>query len=188
MSGPGKTESNQDTLAQQQQATSQQYANLAQQSLGTMNQLTAPAISYDTGLATAAKSGDYSQLIQASGPALGTNALAAKGAEAQIRNNIPAGAGQQAALAQIPIQEGTANASALNQAYQGALNNLTQIGAGYGALGTQEAGAGISSSNSAGSTYQSVGNEQAATKAANMNFLGSLAGAGGAAAGGYLSK
>lgn len=93
-------------------------------------------------------------------------------------NNIPAGAGQQAALAQLPIQEGTANATALNSAYQSALGNLTQIGSLFGSTGLQEAGAGLSGLQGAASTTSSIGNQQAQGKASTMGFLGELAGAG----------
>lgn len=120
----------------------------------------------------AANSGNYSQLIQAAGPAVGANAQGAQQAAQTIRNTVPAGAGQQAALANLPFQEANANASSLNSAYQGALGNLTQIGAAY-------AGVGLNSASGAQSGYQAVGSEQAASKAATMGFLGNLAGAAG---------
>lgn len=149
-----------------------------------MNQLTQPAVQYNQGLVNAANSGNYSQLIQAAGPAVGANALAGQQAQQQIRNTIPAGAGQQAALGQIPYQVGQANASSLNQAYTGALNNLTQIGAAYGGVGLQEGGLNVSGTQAAGSTLQAVGSEQAASKADMTGLLGSIAGGAGAALGG----
>lgn len=179
MGGPGKTESQQSQLASTEANTAQTYAGLAQQSLGTMNQLTAPAISYNQGLVNAANSGNYSQLISAAGPAVGANSQAGQQAAQNIRNTVPAGAGQQAALAALPYQVGNANAAALNQSYTGALNNLTQIGAAYGGVGLQEGSLNTSNNTAAASTLGQVGQEQSASKASTMGLLGSLAGLGG---------
>lgn len=189
MGGPSKhLQQSQEKLADSQATAAQQFANLSQQSLSQMNTLTQPAVNHDMGLINAANSGNYSQLIQAAGPTVGANSQAAQQAAQNIRNNIPAGAGQQAALAQIPFQLGNANAGALNQAYTGALGNLTQIGAAYGGVGLNEAGISTNSANAAGSAYGQIGNEQAQSKATTMGFLGSLAGAAGTAAGGGAFK
>ena len=153
-----------------------------------MNALTQPAISYNQGVVNAANSGNYAGLIQAAGPATGAISQQAQQAQQQIRNSVPAGAGQQAALAQLPQQVASQEASTLNQTYQGALNNLTQIGAAYGGVGLQESGLSTSAANSAGSAYGAVGQEQAASKASTMGFLGQIASAGGTALGGWLGK
>lgn len=152
-----------------------------------MQALTAPQIASSTGIVNAANSGNYAGLIQAAGPAVGTNNQAGAAAKQQILNTIPAGAGQQAALAQLPYQVANANAGSLNSAYQGALSNLTQIGAAYGGVGLSEAGAGTSAANSGQAGYSAIGNEQAAGKADTMGFLGQLAGGAGTAVGGYFS-
>lgn len=149
-----------------------------------MNNLYAPAISYDTGLVNAANSGNYSQLIQAAGPAVGNISNQFNSARQTIANTTPAGAGAQAAQAILPGQQAGAVASTLNSSYTGALSQLAQMGASYGGVGLQEAGAGLSGLSGAANTYGQLGNQQAQGKASTMNFLGQLGGAAGAAVGG----
>lgn len=185
MGGPPSSLTNAQTnLANQSASTASQYSQLAQQSLGQMNTLTAPQIAADQGLINAANSGNYSQLISAAGPAVGANSQAGQQAAQNIRNTIPAGAGQQAALAQLPFQVANANAGSLNQSYQGALSNLTQIGAAYGGIGLQEGGLNVSNTQAGQAGYAQIGNQDAQSKASTMGLLGSLAGAAGTAYGG----
>lgn len=189
MGGSGGTQNSQNQIAQQQANTGSQYAALAQQSLGQMNALYQPAISYDTGLVNAANSGNYSQLIQAAGPQLGTISSQFQQAKQNIANTTPAGAGAQAAQAMLPGQQAGAVAGTLNQGYNNALSQLTQLGASYGGVGLQEAGAGLSGLSGAANTYGTVGQEQASAKSSTMGLLGSLAGGvGEAASGGVFGK
>lgn len=180
-SGASKTQSSEQALASSQAQLGQQYAGLASQSLGQMNALYQPAIQADTSLVGAAQKGDYSQLIQAAGPQLGILASQNQQASQLTTNSMPAGAGRDSALAQLPQQQASAVAGTLNNSYAQALQQLTQLGSSYGSTGLQEAGAGLAGLTSAGSTYNSVAQSQAQGKASTMSFLGSLAGAGGAA-------
>lgn len=189
MGGPSKaTETAQTNIAQQQANTASQYGALAQQSLGQMNTLYQPAISYDTGLVNSANSGNYGQLIQAAGPQIGTISSQFQQAKQNISNSTPAGAGAQAAQAMLPGQQASAVSGTLNQSFNNALTQLTQMGASYGGVGLQEAGAGLSGLSGAANTYGTVGQEQAAGKASTMGFLGSLAGGAGAGVGGYFAN
>jgi len=185
--GPSKqVEQAQTNLANEQAAQAASLASVSQQSLNQMNTLTAPAIQYNQGIVSAANAGNYSGLIQAAGPATGAITQQATQAKQNILNQIPAGAGQQAALAQLPYQTANAEASTLNNSYNSALQNLTQIGAAYGGVGLQSAGASTSAANSGQAGYQAVGNEQAQAKSDVTGLLGSAATGLGQAASGKL--
>lgn len=189
MGGPSKaTQQAQTNIAQQQANTASQFGALAQQSLGKMDALYQPAISYDTGLVNAANSGNYSQLIQGAGSQIGTISNQFNQAKQNISNTVPAGAGAQAAQAILPGQQAGAVAGTLNSSYQGALSQLAQMGASYGGVGLSEGNTQLSGLQGAASTYGQVGQEQAAGKASTMGFLGSLAGGAGSAAGGYFGN
>jgi hypothetical protein len=182
--GAGKTEKQEQALSAQQLQLGQKYSDMADKSMSELTTLTAPQVTANTNLINAANSGDYSKLIQAAGPQVGTVSSGMEQARQQIINSVPAGAGRDAALAQIPIQASGAQASALNQAYTGALNSQTQIGSMFGGIGLQQAGAGISSTNAASSTLSNVAQQQNQGKASTMGFLGSLAGGAGSIVGG----
>lgn len=186
--GPSKTEQAQTQIAQTQASTAAQYGQLAQQSLNQMNTLYAPAIAADTSLVNSAQSGNYAQLIQAAGPQVGTISGQFDAAKQNLANSVPAGAGRQAAQAMLPGQQAGAVAGTLNTAYTGALSQLAQMGASYGGVGLQEAGAQLSGLSGSANTYGAVGQEQAEGKASTMGFLGSLAGGAGAGIGGYFSN
>lgn len=183
MSGPPST-TNESNVATAQQQAATQYGQLAQQSLGQMNTLTQPAINYYSGLVNAANSGNYGGLVQAAGPTLGTISQQGQAAQNNIISGTPAGQGRNEALALLPGQQANAVSSTLNQQYNAALGNLTQLGAAYGGLGTSLAGAQLSGLGGAATTYGNVANQQAQSKADTTNLLGSLAGAAGTAASG----
>jgi hypothetical protein len=189
--GGGPSESvqrQQAQIAQQQQQTAQQYEQLSQQALGKMDTLTQPAISHDTNLINAANKGNYNQLISAAGPAVGTISQGAMQAKQNIMNTIPQGAGRDAVLASIPLQQANQTSAALNQAYNSALGNLTQIGAAYGGVGLQEGTTSLAGFQGAANTTGQLGEEQVQGKANTLGFIGSLAGAAGTAAGGGAFK
>jgi hypothetical protein len=97
----------------------------------------------------------------------------------QIMNTTPPGAGRDAALARLEENKGSQTAGYLNQAATTGLQQNAQIGAGFGTSALQYLGADISGLNTASSSNQSVLQAQEASKASTMQFLGSLAGAGG---------
>lgn len=177
-SGVSKAENNQDAIAQQQANTATQYGQLAQQALGQMNSLYQPAIAADTSLINAANAGNYSQMIAAAGPQVGTIGSQFAQAKQNIQNSVPSGAGQQAALAQLPAQQASQTAGVLNQTYTNALGQLAQLGASYGGVGLQEGSLQNSNLTGAANTYGQVGQEAASSKASTMGLLGSIAGAG----------
>jgi hypothetical protein len=185
MSGPNVQPS--QNIATQQTQLGQQYASLAQQSLSQMNTLEQPAISYYSNLVNSANSGNYSALVQSAGPTLGTIAQQQNAAQENIYANVPAGAGRDYALAMLPQNTAGQVASTLNQQYTGGLQNLAALGSGYGSVGLQEAGAGLSGLSGASQTQNSVMNAQAQSKASTLGFLGSLTGAAASVATGGLS-
>lgn len=176
MSGPNTAPS--QNIATQQTQLGQQYAGLAQQSLSQMNTLEQPAISYYSNLVNSANSGNYNALVQAAGPTLGTIAQQQNAAQENIYANVPAGAGRDYALAMLPQNTAGQVSQTLNQQYTGGLQSLAQLGAGYGSVGLQEAGAGLSGLSGASQTQNTVMQSQQQSKAATMGFLGSLAGGG----------
>lgn len=165
-----------------------QFGGLATQALSQQQQLYAPTINYDTGLVNAANKGDYSQLISASGPALGAISGQFDQAKNNILNNTPAGPGQSAALAQLPTQQAGATASTLNQTFQGALAQLSGLGTNMGQTGLQLAGADLSGLSGAATTYGNVAQQKAQAKSSMDSLFGSIAGGIGTAAGGYLGR
>jgi hypothetical protein len=146
-----------------------------------MNTLEKPAIDYYSNLVNSANSGNYNALVRSAGPVLGNITQQQQSAKENIYSNAPAGAGRDYALAMLPQNTAGQVSSALNSSYTTGLNTLAQLGAGYGSVGLQEAGAGLSGLSGASQTQGSVMNAQAQTKASTMGFLGSLAGAGGQA-------
>lgn len=100
--------------------------------------------------------------------------------------NSPAGPGRDAALSQLPAQTGNAVAGTLNQSFNTALSNLSNIGSMFGGVGLQAAGGELSGLSGAGQTTSEVGKLQAA--ASPWNQVGSLFGALGSAVGGTNLK
>ena len=157
---------------------------MAQNQLTQEQQLTQPQKTFNTGVIDAAKSGNYSNLISAAGPATGTIAQTDKQAQEQIYNNVPAGPGRDYALAASKQGEATQMSTTLNQLFQNALQSNTNIGLASAGIGLQETGAGLNSANIASQSNQAVmsANEQA--KSSTMSMIGQFAGAAGAAASG----
>ncbi len=178
-------------------ATSQMYSilNPLIATYQGQEQLQQPAIAFAQGLA----SGNPAQVAEAAGPQLSQISQQYAGAKQSILDTTPAGAAQDFAMMQLPQQQANQVASTLGgevtqgmntllglgQGAQGALGN---IASGLGGFSMQELGAGLTASGQASQTNQSVMNAQAQQKATTMGFLGSLAGAAGGAAGGFLSN
>lgn len=155
------------------------YYNSSQQELGKMNSALSAPENYYSGIVNAANSGDYSKLVQAAGPQLGTIATQMNSAKQQILDSVPAGPARDELLGQLPMQEGSANASALNSAYTGALQELTGIAQEYGQAGLSTAGLSQSQLNaltSIAGNYGSMGLSESGAAQSALGALGSIAG------------
>lgn len=179
MGGSGSTQNSQQQIAQQQQATSQQYLQLAQQEFGQATALEQPAVNYYEGIVNAASSGNYGNILTAAGLPISQISQAGQSSQANIMNQVAPGAARDYALAANARATPTAEAQAVNQIYTSAFPALAQLGAGNAQLGVAQSSAGISSSNSAANTYGQVAQEQSQSKASTLGFLGNLAGAAG---------
>ena len=187
MGGPSKqATAQQNQITQQELGLSQnlQNAGLSTLSSGTSN--LNQVANYDTSVINAANSGNYSQLIGASGAQIGNINQQAAGAKSNILQNIPAGPGRDAALANLPAQTGNAVASTLNSTYNNALQQLAGIGTTQAGIGLQGAGGGISALGGASSSNQAYAQQTAA--ASPWNIVASLAGGVGQAASGTNFK
>jgi hypothetical protein len=175
-----QAEQEQLQIAQQNQSLDQQYAATAQQYLQYGQQLQQPLVNFDTALA----SGNPTQVMQAAAPGLANITQGGQQATEQIYNNVPAGAGRQEALSQVPISTYGQSASYLNNIVNAAPQQLAQLGAGQLSLGTTQEGAAQGAGSLATSSAGGAAQEANQGKAATLGFLGSLAGAAGSAASG----
>ena len=173
-------QSQQKAITNSALGTEQQYLTMAQNSMAQGQNLIAPLEQYNTGIINSATSGDESALISAAGPQITNITALQKQAQESAYNNIPAGAGRDAALAQGKMQEGTNISTALNQLFQNALTSNATLGAGTQALGLQETGAGLNALNLGSASNQASMKASEESKSSSLSFLGQLASAGGA--------
>jgi hypothetical protein len=165
-------------------STEQQYLDMASKSLTQGQNLIAPLEQYNAGIIKSATSGDESALISAAGPQITNITKLANQAKESAYNNLPAGAGRDAALAEGKLNEGTNIATALNQLFQNALTSNATLGAATEAVGLQETGAGLNALNMGSQSNQAVMSANEQGKASTMSMIGSLAGGAGQALGG----
>lgn len=187
MGGPSSSDKAQERSDSAQQAKiGQEYADMAKSELHKQNELQQPAIDYYKGIIDAGNSGDYSKLITAAGVPISNITQQGEQAKEQIYNNIPAGAGRDAALAQLHTGKAGSIASTLNQIYTSAFPQLSNLGTQAGQTGLQETGASLRGLEGSANTTNTVMQADAQSKASTMGFLGALAGGAGTAAGGYF--
>ena len=186
--GGNSAQDTQKDITKQQLGIEQQYLGMAQQNLQQEQALAAPQIAYNTSLVSAAQKGDYSGLISAAGPAMGTIASTNKQAQEAVYDNIPAGPGRDYALAASKRGEATDVSTTLNQLFQNALQGNTNIGMQKAGIGLQESGAGLNAGSLASSSNAAIMLAQEAGKSSSMGAFGSLLGAAGQAAGGALGE
>lgn len=176
MGGPSQSSINQEqSIANSQLQTSQQANALATQEQQQMQTLEAPQIAYDTSIT----SGNKASAFTAIAPIVSSISAAGANAKGQIMEQLPAGAGQQVALANNSQNTYNQIAQAANSSYTGALSNEANIGAGLGSFSLSELGAGLSGLQGAASTTSNVANQQAQGKASTMSFLGDIVGSAG---------
>jgi hypothetical protein len=192
MGGPSTSTANQ--ITQEQLGLSQQQLGIEQQALNTSNQeqqqyqqLTAPAVAYNTALA----SGDPKAIMTALAPQLGAYSQERAANQESIYESMPAGAARDMALTQSNLEVNSQIAGLQSSAVAQAPSTLANLGAGFGSNALQELGASlgfgnsaISATNAASTTNANVMNVEEQSKAATLGFLGQLAGAAGTAASG----
>jgi len=152
------------------------FAQAGQQQITQGLGLAQPQINYNAGIVKAAQSGDYSGLLSAAGPAIGTITQTNQQAKEAIYNNLPAGPGRDAALTQAKMGEATDISTTLNQLFQTALTGNTQIGLQKAGIGLQETGAGLNAANIASRGYGDLMQAQAEGKASSLGLAGSVLG------------
>lgn len=155
----------QDAIAVQQNANSQ--ADRASRDAAQ-----APAISLYSKLT----SGDPNAAMTAAAPMLAPISQGFQASKDSIFNNVSAGAGRDAALANLTMNKNSATAGVFSSATAGAYDKLANIGSGLGAFSLQDIGASLSGYSGSTQGYQAAGQMASADKASTMNFLGSLAG------------
>lgn len=174
----------QSGIARDQLATSKQYLDLATQEQGRRSTLQQPTIDFYSKIV----SGDPNARMTAAAVPLGDIAKGARGAREGIMDSVPRGAGRDFALAQNENQKYSQSADYLNKAFMGAFPALAGLGTEAGQVGLQNTGAGMRGAEAGANTNSGVLQTQAQQKAAQLGVIGSLAGAGGAAAGGYFGR
>lgn len=173
--GAPSSSNQQNSITQQNLALSAEQEARSQKQYEQMQQLEAPAIAFNQGIA----GGDNSKTFQAAAPLISNITSGYNAAKESIMNNTTPGAARDYALTQLPIQQNSQIANTLNTTFTSALDKLSNIGAGLGSFSLQETGAALGGLSGASSSNQAVMQAQEAGKASTMGVLGSLLGAGG---------
>ena len=178
-------------IASQNQALSQQYADLAKGQLQRSNTLEQPLVAHNASIT----SGNMPAIISSIGPQLGSITQQTKQAQANIYNTIPQGAGRDFALGQNQIGQGQQISNLIGNSYNTALQSQAALGGEALGAGLQQEGATLSANqgatSAAGLTSQTGANmsqEAAQNKSTSMGLIGSLLGAGGNIAGASILK
>jgi len=184
MGGSNRAENTQQGIVDQQISTSKLQNQESAEDRDRRIKLQQPAIDFNTALS----SGDRGAALSAMAPAIENNSRAAEHARGNINDSVGPGAARDFALANVAQGQAAGNASTLNNAYTASFDKLNNIGQGIGSFSLQELGAGIRSSEDSASTNNQIVQNNTAKKGQTLSFLGSLAGAAGSAAGGFLSR
>lgn len=123
---------------------------------------------------------------QAIAPAIGTITASTNANKEAIYDSTVPGAARDVLLGQNKLNQGSQIASTTNSTWLQAFPALAQLASGNTSAGLGLTGAGITSLGNSVSTTGSVLNAQEQQKANTVNAFGSLAGAAGTAAGGFL--
>ena len=176
-----ETMERQTALSKQQEDLGKYFMEQSKEGLAQRKQLQAPVIDYYTKLA----SGDPTQIMTASAVPLGNLAKMTQQAKANIMEMAP-GAARTTALAQLNREAGGQQSTLLNQAYLSAFPALQGLASESGNTGLQTAGAGYRGVEGAASSNKDIMQIQQQQKASQLGLIGSLAGAAGSIAGGFM--
>lgn len=145
--------------------------------------LTKPAIDFNS-----AAIKDPKSLTTAIAPIISNITDSAKKGKESIYESMSPGQGRELALSNVDRGVRDSTASAKSNVFLQAFDKLANIGSGIGSFSLQETGASLNANQGAAQTNDMVIKDKAAQKASTMGFLGSLAGAGGAAVSGRFLK
>ena len=165
-----------------QAQTSQQLANEGQTLINEGQAETSPLQNFEKSII----GGNSTATNSALAPALGTIANQTAQTKEQIYDTTAPGAGRDVLLGQATQAQGTQVAGLENQTFLQAFPELASLASGNTSAGLGLTGAGITSLSNSATTTGSVLNSQEQQKASTLNAFGSLAGAAGTAAGGFL--
>lgn len=182
MSGPSASvEAAQSNLANQQLGIAEQQNNQSQAAYQKMQTEEAPAI----GLYTALTQGSPTAAMTASAPLIAPITQGYNASQESIFNSTAPGAGRDYALSQLNVQKNANISNVFSNTTASAFDKLANIGAGQGSFSLASVGASLSGLTGSATTQNQLGQEQAASKAATMGFLGDIvSGASGVASAG----
>ena len=184
MTGTGGAVNSLKTISNNQMGIGEQANATSQSLMGTAQGALAPYLAQQTALA----SGNRSAATAAAMPTISQLTGGFNSAQQQIMNNMPAGAGRDAALATLAGQRATTTGGAEASAVQQAPQNLFNAGTSIGGMSLQELGAALAGNQGAAQTNNQIAQLGAAQTGSLLNFFSGLAGAAGSVYGGYLSN
>ena len=171
-------------ITSQQLQQQQQLYDWSQQRTAKMDELQNPAIKYAQGMT----SGDPEKIAFAGAIPVANITKSFNATKQNIYDSVPSGAARDFALASAERGKNADIGSTLNQGFFESLNTLMQAGGAQGNFGLQQLGAGMRAGETAQQGTQLLMNQAQQRKATQMGFLGSLAGAAGTAAGGFMMR
>lgn len=176
-------EQEQRNIYQQQKDLADFFMGQSKEELARRREMQKPVVDYYTQLA----SGDPSKILTASAVPLGNLAKMTQQAKANIMEMAP-GAARTAALGQLSREAVGQQATILNQGFFGGLEGMKQLAGEAGTMGLQQAGAGYRGIEGAGATNKQLMDTYQQQKASQLGLIGSLAGAAGGIAGGFINR
>jgi hypothetical protein len=124
-------------------------------------------------------SGDPQALARANAPAIQGITQQSDSAKKNITQDSPRGGGQNLALAEADISAGAQKSNLTSSTYANSFGSLAALGGQNVSQGAGLQSSSVQAQGAAANQYQGLLQNNAASKASTMGFLGSLAGAGG---------
>ena len=181
--GISKSQNQLNNVATQQQANSNAFTTEGQTLLNEGQAQQSPLANFLQSII----GGNSTTTNQAIAPEIGNITRATNATRENIYDTTAPGAGRDVLLGENQRNQGTAVASATNDAFLKAFPELAQLGAGNTQTGLGLTGAGITSLGNSASTTGAVLSSQEQQKAATTQLLGGLASTAGSIATGGLS-
>lgn len=179
-----QSQGQEQTIAQQQSATSAQLANEGQSLIDTGKAQQAPLVNFLQGII----GGNSTTTNQALAPVIGNITQQTNANREKIFDTTAPGAGRDVLLGENQRSQGTQVASATNQTFLQAFPELAALSSGNTNAGLGLTGAGITSLSNSASTTGSVLQSQEQQKANQLSAFTGLAGIAGNIATGLPSK
>jgi hypothetical protein len=182
MGGPNTQKS--EGTADWQQQIAQRQAGLSEENYARMLEMEQPLIDRAKKLS----SGDPSTVMQAAGAYINPLTTGYNKAKTDIYEAIAPGAARDVSLASLAKEKNTGIAKGMADVTWQAPEQLASLGAGFGAYGLQQLGAGLNASGQASSGYNTVMQAQAAQQKNKMQMWTGLASAAGGMIPGNFAK